>query len=131
MKVLVLGKNGMLGHIVYEYLKEQGYEVIGTTRNEYDADKDDIQSIIKSIQPDIVVNCIGILNKACENNKPLAIKVNSYLPQHLDYLSREYGYYLIHISTDCVFEGTLGNYTESSKPDASSFYGRTKSITKC
>ena len=128
MKILVLGKNGMLGHIVYQYLQEQNYEVIGTTKEEYDADKDDIRLIIEKIKPNVVINCIGILNKACEDNKPLAIKINSYLPHYLDQLSEEYDYYFIHISTDCVFEGTIGNYNEKSIPDATSFYGRTKAL---
>lgn len=128
MKVLVLGKNGMLGHIVYEYLAKQGYDVVGTTRSEYDAEKDDIKPIIEKIKPNVVINCIGILNKACEENKPLAVKINSYLPHYLDKLSEEYGYYLIHISTDCVFEGTTGNYEEWCIPDAISFYGRTKAL---
>lgn len=128
MKVLVLGKNGMLGHIVYQYLNEQGYEVIGTTRNEFDADKDDARNIIEQIRPNIVINCIGILNKKCDENKALAIKVNSYLPHYLDYLSQEYNFYFIHISTDCVFEGTIGKYNEKSIPDATSFYGRTKAL---
>lgn len=128
MKVLVLGKTGMLGHIVYQYLKEQGYEVIGTTRNEYDASKDDVEIIIKKIKPNVIVNCIGILNKACEENKPLAIKVNSYLPHYLDYLSKKYNYYLIHISTDCVFDGIKGNYNETDYPNAITFYGKTKAL---
>lgn len=128
MKVLVLGKNGMLGHIVYEYLEKQGYDIVGTTRSEYDAEKDDIKPIIEKIKPNVVINCIGILNKACEENKPLAIKINSYLPHYLDKLSEEYGYYLIHISTDCVFDGIKGNYDEKSYPNAISFYGRTKAL---
>ena len=128
MNVLVLGKNGMLGHIVYEYLTEQGYDVIGTTRKEYDVNKYDIKAILNKIKPDVVVNCIGILNNACEQDKPLAIKVNSYLPHYLDYLSKEYGFYLVHISTDCVFDGVTGNYNEKSIPNATSFYGRTKAL---
>lgn len=128
MRVLVLGKTGMLGHIVYEYLKEQGYDVIGTTRNEYDANKDDIKQIIEDIKPNVVINCIGILNKACEENKPLAIKINSYLPHYLDYLSKEYGFYFIHVSTDCVFNGIEGFYDEADIPNAVSFYGRTKAL---
>jgi len=128
MKILVLGRTGMLGHVVYKYLTMQGYEVIGTTRNEYDASKDDIKILIEKTKPDVVINCIGILNKVCEENKPLAIKINSYLPHYLDELSQKYGYYFIHISTDCVFDGTKGNYDETSYPDAISFYGRTKAL---
>ena len=128
MKVLVLGKTGMLGHVVYEYLKEKKYEVFGTYRQIYDVDKDDIEEIIDFAKPDVVVNCIGILNKACEENKRLAVKINSYLPHYLDYLSTKYNFYLIHISTDCVFDGVEGNYHEASYPDAISFYGRTKAL---
>ena len=124
----------MLGHIVYEYLKKQNYEVIGTTRKIedkyfFDASYPErIIDIIKETKPNIIINCIGILNKECEENKPLAIKINSYLPHYLDELSKKYNFYLIHISTDCVFEGTTGNYSENSIPDATSFYGRTKAL---
>lgn len=118
----------MLGHIVYEYLIEKGYDVVGTTRQEYDASKYDIRAILNKVKPNVVINCIGILNDACEKDKPLAIKVNSYLPHYLDYLSNEYGYYLVHISTDCVFDGIKGNYDETSIPNATSFYGRSKAL---
>ena len=124
----------MLGHIVYEYLKKQNYEVIGTTRKIedkyfFDANHPErIIDIIKESKPDIIINCIGILNKECEENKSLAIKINSYLPHYLNELSKKYNFYLIHISTDCVFEGTIGNYNENSIPDATSFYGKTKML---
>ena len=128
MKVLILGKNGMLGHKVYNYFKNRNYEVKGTTRNEYEVDKDNIEDIIKEVKPDVVINCIGILNKQCEDNKLLAIKVNTLLPHQLDYLSDKYNYYFIQVSTDCVFNGKEGNYIETSIPNAESFYGRTKAL---
>lgn len=133
MKVLVLGKTGMLGHVVYNYLLEQNYDVLGTSRNgdlQYDAyeNMEAIEDIISAHKPDVVVNCIGILNKAAENNKVLAVKVNSLLPHYLDSISNKFNFKLIHISTDCVFEGESGNYTEKSVPDALSFYGRSKAL---
>ena len=128
MKVLVLGKEGMLGHIVYEYFKKQGYDTLGTTIKDYNADKDDIRTIIEKIKPNVVINCIGILNKKCEENKPLAIKLNSYLPHYLDFLSEQYGFYFIHVSTDCVFDGIKGNYNEHDNPNETSFYGKTKAL---
>lgn len=118
----------MLGHTVYQYFKEKGYDVVGTTRDIFDAETDDIKDIIEQIKPDVVINCIGILNKACEENKQMAIKINGYLPHYLDCLSRKYNFYFIQVSTDCVFEGTIGKYDETSKPDATSFYGRTKAL---
>ena len=134
MKVLVLGKTGMLGHVVYLYLKEQGHEVYGTSSKNaeiiFDAynNLESIENVISEIKPDAVVNCIGILNKVAEDNKTLAVKLNSLLPHYLDQLSKKYNYKFVHVSTDCVFEGTKGKYDENSLPDATSFYGRSKAL---
>lgn len=134
MRILVLGKTGMLGHVVYTYFKEKGYEVFGTTLDDeelyYDAFKDleSIENILDKVRPDAVVNCIGILNQVCENNKVLAVKLNSLLPHYMDSLSEKYNFKFVHVSTDCVFEGTCGKYDENSFPDATSFYGRSKSL---
>ena len=91
MKTLILGSNGMLGHITYDYLKEQGYEVYGTAQNNtrdiiYDAfnKMEELEEIIKRINPELVINCIGILNKAAEDNKVLAVKLNSLFPHYID-----------------------------------------------
>lgn len=133
MKVLVLGKTGMLGHVVYNYLKELGYDVVGTSSKsdiKYDAFKEmeHIEDIIKKEKPNVIVNCIGILNKVAEDNKELAVKLNSLLPHYLDNLSEKYNFKFIHVSTDCVYEGTKGKYDEDSLPDATSFYGRSKAL---
>ena len=135
MKIIILGANGMLGHVVSTYLKEHGHDIIETTRDNsspyfYDAFDNvyKIEDIIKSAHPDAIINCIGILNQAAENNHALAIMVNSFLPNYLDLLSEKYHYKFVHIATDCVFEGTKGNYTEDSLPDTTSFYGRSKAM---
>ena len=134
MKILVLGKNGMLGHVVFTYFQESGYETEGTvTHGEgifYDANANmtDLDKIISIEKPDVVINCIGILNQAAENNKVLAIKLNSLLPHYIAELSEKYQFKFIHVSTDCVFEGTIGKYDEESIPDATSFYGRSKAL---
>ena len=133
MKILVLGKTGMLGHVVYNYLLEKGYDVVGTSSKsdiKYDAFKDmeHIEDIIKKEKPDVIVNCIGILNKVAEDNKELAVRLNSLLPHYLDNLSEKYNFKFIHVSTDCVYEGTKGKYDEDALPDATSFYGRSKAL---
>lgn len=135
MNVLVLGANGMLGHMIYSYLKEQGYNVVGTARNgkyeyEYDAfeSMESLEEIIKNSEPSFVINCIGILNKVAEDNHYLATKINSLLPNYIDTLSEKYNFKFIHVSTDCVFSGKKGNYDESSLTDATSFYGRSKAL---
>lgn len=134
MRILVLGKSGMLGHVVYHHFKEHGYEVYATTQNneeiEWDAylNLEKIEDIIKDVKPDAVINCIGILNQVCEANKPLAVKLNSLLPHYMDSLSEKYNFKFVHVSTDCVFEGTVGKYDETVPSDATSFYGRSKAL---
>lgn len=133
MRILVLGKNGMLGHVVYNYFKEQGYTVYGTTQTTdivWDAyeNLEGIEDIIKEVKPNAVINCIGILNQVCEANKPLAVKLNSLLPHYIDSLSEKYNFKFVHVSTDCIFEGTTGKYDETIPSDATSFYGRSKAL---
>ena len=134
MRILVLGKSGMLGHVVYNHFKENGYTVFGTTQTdeeiEWDAylNLEKIEDIIQEVKPDAVVNCIGLLNQVCEANKPLAVKLNSLLPHYIDSLSEKYNFKFVHVSTDCVFEGTTGKYDETVPSDATSFYGRSKAL---
>lgn len=136
MKVLVLGKNGMLGHVVYNYFKDLGIETYGTVSHEngvdilFDANENmkSIEKTLEKLKPTVVINCIGILNSVAENNKALAVKLNSLLPHYMDNLSNEYNFKFVHVSTDCVFEGNVGKYDETSRPDATSFYGRSKAL---
>lgn len=135
MKILVLGSEGMLGHVVKLYFLEQGHDVKGTSRsgNEdytFDATKNisDIGKFIDDFKPDVIINCIGILNKVAEDNKPLAVIVNSYLPHYVDEMCRNRGIKFIHVSTDCVFDGKVGDYTEDSFRTATDFYGRSKGL---
>lgn len=134
MKILVLGQNGMLGHVVYHYFKEKNHEVIGTnTQNGpiiYNAytNQEDLEKIVETEKPDVVINCIGILNNVAEENKTLATKLNSLLPHYIDELSQKYNFKFIHVSTDCVFDGEKGKYNEDSFPTALSFYGRSKAL---
>lgn len=87
-----------------------------------------IKDILDEIKPDAVVNCIGVLNQVAEDNHTLAVKLNSLLPHYLDMLSSEYNFKFVHVSTDCVYEGTKGKYSELDLPDATSFYGRSKAL---
>jgi len=136
MKILILGSDGMLGHVVKMYFEEKDYDVVCTTRRDEKSELyfnitnsvSEIEKIIKRVKPDVVINCIGILNKVAEEHKALAILVNSYLPHYLDEISVENNFKLIHVSTDCVFDGKTGNYDEMSIPNETSMYGRTKAL---
>lgn len=137
MKFLILGCNGMAGHMITLYLKEQGYEVDGFARSESRLvktikgdvrDTDLLERTIKEGDYGAVVNCIGILNKFAESDHEAAVFLNSYLPQYLAKVTEEMHTQIIHISTDCVFSGSRGGYRESDFPDGEMFYDRSKAL---
>lgn len=137
MKFLVLGCNGMAGHMLSLYLKEGGYEVDGFARKESpfihtvlgDArDTGLLRNIIEKGNYRAVINCIGVLNKFAELNHEAAVFLNSYIPQFLAKITEKSATQIIHISTDCVFSGSRGCYTESDFPDGKLFYDRSKAL---
>lgn len=138
MKFLILGCNGMAGHQISLYLQEQGHDVTGFAleksrllNKSIAGDATDFPSLKKIIQEgkyDTVINCIGILNQFAENNHPLATLLNSYLPHFVAQVANEVGTQVIHMSTDCVFSGKRGQYTEDDLPDGATFYDRSKAL---
>lgn len=137
MKFLVLGASGMAGHTIAVYLKEQGHEVVGFVRYAVsfvpcvtgDATNGEaLRKLISDGSFDAVVNCIGIINQSAEKNKPQAVFLNSYLPYFLADVTSDMDTQVIHMSTDCVFSGKSGNYTEDSLRDGETFYDRTKAL---
>ncbi|WP_306534127.1 SDR family oxidoreductase [Geobacter sp.] len=146
-RILIIGATGMLGHVLFRHLSANPeYEVFGTSRSlgglhavfpshltrrfrQY-VDADNFDSVIRalaSIQPDIVINCIGLIKQLPLSSDPLsAITVNAQLPHRISLISRTAGARMIHISTDCVFNGVRGNYTESDPSCAEDLYGQTK-----
>ena len=136
-KILVLGSDGMAGHIIARYLQEAGYVVFTTTRGKtegknyhFDVVENyrELERIVSETKPNFVVNCIGVLNQFAEDHHPEAVLINSFLPHFIASLREKKNFKLIHISTDCVFSGSRGKYSETDLPDAVSFYGRTKSL---
>lgn len=137
MKFLVLGCNGMAGHTISLYLQEQGHEVLGfdQQKSKYvrsvagDArDLNFVHTLIFNGKYDSVINCIGILNQFAEQNKALASFLNSFFPHYLAEITSETNTQVIHMSTDCVFSGKRGEYTESDFRDGETFYDRTKAL---
>ena len=135
MKILVLGSEGMLGHVVKRYFENRGYEVHATSRNKENENYFDLTDNIKNIdyivdriKPQAVINCIGLLNRVAEENQALAVLINSYLPHYMDELSEKKNFKFIHVSTDCVFDGKKGQYAVDSFKDAYSFYGQSKAL---
>ena len=137
MKFLVLGCNGMAGHTISLYLKEQGHEVFGFDRaksiyvNSVAGDARDtliLEKLIKEGHYDSVINCIGILNQFAEENKALATFLNSYFPHFLADVTSGTDTQVIHMSTDCVFSGKRGEYTEDDFRDGETFYDKSKAL---
>jgi dTDP-4-dehydrorhamnose reductase len=137
-KILVIGSKGMAGHVLYYYLKEHtNHTVIDIARDSalfepsYKLDVtnfDQLKSILTKEAPDVVINCIGILNKDAEDNPDKAILLNSYLPHFIAKAGAELGFKLIHISTDCVFNGKRGNYKLDDLKDGTGFYAQSKAL---
>jgi dTDP-4-dehydrorhamnose reductase len=137
MNFFILGCNGMAGHIISLYLKEQGHSVLGfaRTKSKYVdsivGDAFDTELLKKNIVEnkfDAVVNCLGMLNQFAENDRASASFINSYLPHFLAKITANTETQIIHMSTDCVFSGKKGSYTEDAFCDGESFYDRSKAL---
>jgi len=145
MKLLVFGARGMLGHQLCRNLAGR-FEVWGTLRGdpaefqqyqllppecligEADAQHfEDVRMAIDKSQPEAVINCIGIVKQRDEAKQAVpSIQINALFPHQLADLCIERGIRVIQISTDCVFSGSRGNYSEVDVPDPVDLYGRTK-----
>lgn len=143
--VLVLGASGMLGHKVMQILANKKMSVIGTIRGSPDIYKNTIlenfalvggvhgdsfytiERAVNMTNPDYIINCIGIIKQLEDGNNALkCLKINAMLPHQLDLFTESRNIKLIHVSTDCVFDGARGNYTENDVPNATDIYGISK-----
>jgi len=125
VKVMVLGATGMAGHVVNRYLREQGHEMFphgGRSHIDLSNGFDELTKWVRECKPDVIVNCVGILVKPSADNPEMATAINEILPHALATL----GPRLFHLSTDCVFSGKRGSYTEADEPDETKVYGATK-----
>lgn len=146
MKVLVIGASGMIGSTVLRVMSEKkDWQVSGTVRNG-DAKKhfpahiaerivdgvdvehpDALAKVLDALRPDVVINCAGLTKHKPEAEDPLvSIPINTLMPHRLAGLCKLAGARLIHVSTDCVFSGERGNYTEEDFADARDVYGKSK-----
>ena len=145
MRLLILGGSGMLGHQLWRSLHAQ-HDIWVTLRRPaadfapyhlFDEAKsiqvDDITDdttlgqALAQAKPDAVINCVGLIKQRDEaSDEALAVRVNAEFPHRLAKRCGETGARLIHFSTDCVFAGTRGNYTEDDPADATDLYGQSK-----
>jgi dTDP-4-dehydrorhamnose reductase len=145
MKILILGGDGMLGHQLFLRLRE-GFETRVTLRQDFPAYRhlgcfspeevytgidvrvtDRLLAVLADFRPEYVVNAVGMVKQRPEGHEHIAnLEVNALLPHRLGLACRAIDANLIHISTDCVFSGRRGNYTEADQPDPVDVYGYSK-----
>lgn len=137
MRVLVIGCNGMIGHVLALYFKENGHEVYGyapegntfvpqTIGSYYSGNQ--LEITIRDFKPDAILNCTAVVNQAAEEDKAEAAYLNTYFPHLLERLTKGTDIVVVHRSTDCIFSGAKGQYALNDTPDATSFYARTKAV---
>jgi len=145
LRLLILGGSGMLGHQLWRGLHAQHDTWVTLRRpvadfavhNLFDEAKaiqfDDItndtalERALGQAKPEAVINCVGLIKQRDEaSDEALTLRVNAEFPHRLAKRCGEAGARLIHFSTDCIFAGTKGNYTESDPSDAADLYGQSK-----
>lgn len=121
--VLVLGTRGMLGHQVLRAFNEHPGYVTGSIPTRVANWADDFEII----NPDIVINCVGVVPRSPSYQNPTRLfEANAVIPHKLHAECRKHGARLIHVSTDCVFSGLRGNYSEKDKTEPQDLYGKSK-----
>ena len=145
MRILILGGDGMLGHRLLRHLLAR-HAVRATLRQDRAAyarwslfnrdnsycgvdvrDTEKLDEVLGDFQPEAVVNCVGIVKQRDEaHDRRTSIEINALLPHRIALLGRAARFRLIHLSTDCVFSGSRGNYAEGDVADAEDVYGRSK-----
>jgi dTDP-4-dehydrorhamnose reductase len=138
-KILILGSSGMAGHVITSYFREHSdsFDTSDVSRLNtliqpsilLDVTNfERLERLIDTQLPDVIINCIGLLNQYAENNQAEAVLLNSYLPHFLESYTKDSSCKVIHISTDCVFSGKKGKYIENDGKDGIGFYAQSKSL---
>jgi dTDP-4-dehydrorhamnose reductase len=134
MKVLVIGANGMAGHVITRYLTQQGHAVTTLARSNADVVMN-IENFLEVQQLsdlsdnfNYVINCIGLLVKDSNDRPDRAALINGWFPHWLEETFSHSKTRVVHLSTDCVFDGNKGNYVESDTHTETNWYGKSKSL---
>jgi dTDP-4-dehydrorhamnose reductase len=128
MKIAVIGARGMLGLAVSHYFERKGHPVVRISRKEYDIAKDPIRVLEPLIAGcEVIINCAGVI-KPMIAQTPIedVLRVNAVFPRNLAKLASRANARCYHITTDCVYSGSKGSYTELDELDATDVYGMSK-----
>src|ERR1043165_6102498 len=147
LRVLIIGATGMLGYKLVQRLSDrfdvyitirkpfesvEKYGILRRERTIEDVNVENVADLSRAFErarPDVVINAVGVIKQLPSSNDVInTLTINSILPHRLCQLSSEFGFRLLQISTDCVFLGDKGNYSESEPADALDLYGRSKNL---
>ena len=145
MKILILGGDGMIGHKMAQVLSAQNHEIIISVREKRDLTlksvsskskvffndflKDNILDFLVKVNPDVIINAIGVtIRRGAKKKVSDTIYLNSLFPHQISNWALAFKKRLIHFSTDCVFSGSEGSYLEDTTLDALDYYGKTKGL---
>ena len=145
MKILILGGDGMIGHKMVQVLGAQNHEIVISVREKRELSlksfsskskvffndflKENVLNFLDKVNPDVIVNAIGVtIRRGAAENIADTIYLNSFFPHLLANWSDIHNKRLIHFSTDCVFSGSEGSYSEDAIPNALDYYGKTKGL---
>ncbi|OGT37964.1 MAG: NAD(P)-dependent oxidoreductase [Gammaproteobacteria bacterium RIFCSPHIGHO2_12_FULL_37_14] len=145
MRILVLGGDGMVGHQLLLHLQKKHevcvtlrqassaycrYPLFNTENSYFDVDirhGDNLAKVLSSFKPDVVINAVGVIKQRQIANEAIPnIEINALFPHRLAEMCKAISARMIHFSTDCIFSGMKGNYTEADYSDAKDFYGKSK-----
>ena len=146
MKIIILGANGMLGRAIFKRMSmRENSKVIGVVRSISSSgisekgngklvqvsdliETDKLKNLINKEEPQVIINCVGFVKQKLNNidNNAECVLLNSYFPHYLNSIVNNDLTKLIHFSTDCVFSGKVGAYSENDRPDAEDIYGASK-----
>ena len=145
MKILILGADGMIGHKMVQVLSARNHEIVTSIREKRDLTlksfsskpkvffndfiKENVFTFLDKVNPDVIINAIGItIRRGVNDHVSNSIHINSYFPHQLANWAGIHNKRLIHFSTDCVFSGSEGSYSEDAIPNALDYYGKTKGL---
>lgn len=134
MKIAVIGSSGMLGSTISRYFSESGYDVIRVERKDIDlstAGKAEIFRFLEGAgigKGDVAINCAGVIKQRKEARPSDFVSVNSLFPHILAEYCDSNGCEMVHVTTDCIYSGSKGSYTEEDSSDVSDDYGLSKKL---
>jgi dTDP-4-dehydrorhamnose reductase len=127
-RIVIFGAKGMLGTAATAYFKSAGYNVVALIRDVFDIAHDPLDKISNELKSaDVVFNCAGVI-KPMIAKTPIedVLRVNAIFPRNLAHLCKRLDVPLVHVTTDCVYDGLAGRYDENAVFDADDVYGMSK-----